>query len=929
MSSGVRRRLVAATAAIGLAGVLLAGPAAADGQPAAGGAAPVVSGVEVEGLQLEHRDRVLEILGLSPGAPLDRQRLRDGARTLYAGGEIEWLRVASRPDGAGGIVVTVELSERSRIAEIVVHAADGGIRRHTRRWLELRAGEPVSQGQVQAAVRRVERHLRERGFPAARVEPSLDYQRASNSVVVTVDVDPGPPAALAGVELVGVADPDLAAQVLPEMKPGTQLTERLEDRIRNQVESAMRRAGYLEALVVGSERQGPIPHTTLALEVDPGYRYEIVVDAPPAAEELVRDALPDPAKEDLHPAQTGVLAERVRDRLLQRGYLLAEVRAELDASGPQRRLVLHVEPDGQRRIAAVRFEGATVVDRERLEQAVRVHEGRVHGVLAQRVDTASLETDRLAVETLYRERGYVDARVSGPRFEAVGADGVAVVFEIVEGQRWTVTRVMLDGFPADMVTTLEGPEVGGIEAAPFDPRRVESARRRLETALLNAGYPEARVTAAVDTSHPPEAAVTFDAVPGDYVVIADVVVAGLEHTREQVVRREVAAAGVVPGAPLSQQAILEAQRLVYELGLFRRVQIVTVPGQERRTRRGLVVRCDEGLQRSYLFGIGWDNVDHLRATLGWSHLNLLGGAHAFSAELRLSEREQRWQLGLREHRLPWLEAPGYLSVYRTSERFDTWSQLRRGLILEVGDRRRTPRRTWLRYQYQIVKPDAPDEILSDLERQDQEIFLASLTPTFEWDTRDDPLVPSRGLLSSTSLEYAFPAFQATAEFLKLQTFLSAYRPWLDGTAAMGLRLGLIEPLGPDNGEPPNLQVPLATRFFAGGRVSHRAFAIDRLGIVGETLDANRDPIGGNALLILNLEYVQPLRGLLSAVAFVDAGNVWSSPESIDLRQVRWGAGLGLRAATPAGPLRLEYGWKLDREPGESTGELYLSFGIPF
>jgi outer membrane protein insertion porin family len=144
-----------------------------------------------------------------------------------------------------------------------------------------------------------------------------------------------------------------------------------------------------------------------------------------------------------------------------------------------------------------------------------------------------------------------------------------------------------------------------------------------------------------------------------------------------------------------------------------------------------------------------------------------------------------------------------------------------------------------------------------------------------------------------------------------------------------VRVGLIEPLGTDNGEPPNLQVPLATRFFAGGRVSHRAFATDRLGIVGETLDESRDPIGGNALLIVNLEYVQPIRSIFSAVAFVDVGNLWASPDAIDPTEVRWGVGLGLRAATPAGPLRLEYGYKLDREPGESSGELFLSFGIPF
>jgi outer membrane protein assembly factor BamA len=45
--------------------------------------------------------------------------------------------------------------------------------------------------------------------------------------------------------------------------------------------------------------------------------------------------------------------------------------------------------------------------------------------------------------------------------------------------------------------------------------------------------------------------------------------------------------------------------------------------------------------------------------------------------------------------------------------------------------------------------------------------------------------------------------------------------------------------------------------------------------------------------------------------------------------LRFAAGLGVRVVTPAGPLRAEYGWKLDAEPGESSGEFFLSFGVPF
>ncbi len=117
---------------------------------------------------------------------------------------------------------------------------------------------------------------------------------------------------------------------------------------------------------------------------------------------------------------------------------------------------------------------------------------------------------------------------------------------------------------------------------------------------------------------------------------------------------------------------------------------------------GIVVLLEEGLHKSYLVGFGWNETDRFRVTLGWYHLNLFGGAHAFSAETVLSSREQRFQLGLREPRLPKLDLPAYLVVYQTYEEFPTYSQRRRGLWIDVGDRHKLPFRSWLRYLYQIL-----------------------------------------------------------------------------------------------------------------------------------------------------------------------------------------------------------------------------------
>jgi outer membrane protein insertion porin family len=41
------------------------------------------------------------------------------------------------------------------------------------------------------------------------------------------------------------------------------------------------------------------------------------------------------------------------------------------------------------------------------------------------------------------------------------------------------------------------------------------------------------------------------------------------------------------------------------------------------------------------------------------------------------------------------------------------------------------------------------------------------------------------------------------------------------------------------------------------------------------------------------------------------------------------AGAGIRFRSPAGPVRLEYGYNLNRRKGDDAGTLHFSIGYPF
>ena len=140
--------------------------------------------------------------------------------------------------------------------------------------------------------------------------------------------------------------------------------------------------------------------------------------------------------------------------------------------------------------------------------------------------------------------------------------------------------------------------------------------------------------------------------------------------------------------------------------------------------------------------------------------------------------------------------------------------------------------------------------------------------------------------------------------------------------ATSLRLGLAK------GFRDTVELPLQRRFFAGGGRTIRGFELDTAG----PLDENGEPLGGNAVFVMNLEYRFPVVSSFGAVVFFDYGSAFELVEDMNFGDMRKTAGVGIRYHTPIGPLTLDWGYKLDRrfEPiRESPSEFFLSVGHAF
>jgi outer membrane protein insertion porin family len=140
------------------------------------------------------------------------------------------------------------------------------------------------------------------------------------------------------------------------------------------------------------------------------------------------------------------------------------------------------------------------------------------------------------------------------------------------------------------------------------------------------------------------------------------------------------------------------------------------------------------------------------------------------------------------------------------------------------------------------------------------------------------------------------------------------------------------------------QYPFAERFVVGGINTVRGFDYGKAGRVDPFTG---EIFGGNKELVFNAEYLFPLiqEAKMKGVLFFDAGRSFddqgrfridpttqtpialvgpdgqpmTTGERLRIRELRYSVGFGIRMLLPIGPIRLEWGYNLDAQPGEKTG----------
>jgi outer membrane protein insertion porin family len=351
-----------------------------------------------------------------------------------------------------------------------------------------------------------------------------------------------------------------------------------------------------------------------------------------------------------------------------------------------------------------------------------------------------------------------------------------------------------------------------------------------------------------------------------------------------------------------------------------------------------VVDVKEAKTGAFSFGGGYSTVDQFigfveveQKNFDWRNWPYFTGAGQ-DLKLRASfgTLTQDFDLSFTE---PWVfDYPvsfGFDGYRRTRDREEDvgygYDQRITGGDLRLGRELTDYLRTDLTYRLDRIEiTNISEDATFDLNREEGKNNISSIEPSLTFDSRDNVFIPTKGNLITSSWQYAGGPLAGDKDFWKFYARASHYIPLFRGSVLeFRGRVGLADPYGDSP------VVPIYERFFAGGANTIRGYHERKIGPIDSV---SKDPLGGESTVIGNLEYTYPIWSFLRLAAFYDTGNVWKKIDDIDFGDLKSGIGFGVRLKTPMGPVLVDYGIPLDKEPGEDKkggGQFHFSMSHGF
>jgi outer membrane protein assembly complex protein YaeT len=891
-----------------------------------------VKAVELPGVRDEAQ--LLQMIEQKPGKPLDRDQVRESIRTLFATGLFGDIQAEVTPSG-DGVILTFATALNFFVGAVNV---EGGPTHPSAYQIvnasKFQLGELYSADKLQRAVENIRLLMQQNGYYRARVTAESTSNPATQQADILFHIKAGEPAHIGEVTLTGhSAWSKGQLQDIAAMHPGDRITAaRITNSLQRLRKRLQKQQRVLAQVLISAQTYQPesnsVDYTYL---IDPGPVVVVYALGIHVSRGVLRKEIPiyqeNAVDEDL--LNEGKI--NLLNYLQSRGYYDASVRYERQSGPDVSRVIYRVDPGEVHKLELIRVTGNKYFSTQVLRQRLQIHTaGRFFS--KGRYSSVLLRSDVAGLKALYVSNGFRDAKIDTQVDDDYqgNPNKLAVRIQIEEGPQTLVGTFRIDG--NKKISAQSFPELRTQEGQPYSELNLARDRDAILNYYFNHGFSNASLEISVQpmAGEGNREDVTFNVQEGEQFFVNRVMVAGLEHTRNYVVQREIQPK---VGQPLSQGEILDTQTKLYDLGIFSQVDTaVQNPGGDD-PQKNVLVQVQEAKRYTFTYGVGLEFETGLpagenapagktgvspRVALNITRLNVGGRDQTLTFQSHVGTLQQ---LGLVSYEVPKVFNHGNLKLFYTifydnsvnvatftSQRLEGKIDLRQDL-----GRQQANHTTTMTYRFDYRRVKASD-IVSDF--SPVEFSLLSLPahiggPGFTYirDKRDNPLESTKGqyftldgFVSSNYVGSQSDYGRALGQDSTYYAFGPANHKLV---FARSTTLGMEQVYGGTRILPPggcplnNLQtacqsnisiIPLPELFFAGGGNSHRGFALNQAG----PRDPNSGyPVGGSALFVNSEELRFPSATLpflgegFGFAIFHDMGNVFTAGHDLVKGLGRW------------------------------------------
>ncbi|MGA8212081.1 MAG: POTRA domain-containing protein [Candidatus Sulfotelmatobacter sp.] len=891
----------------------------------------IVQSIELPGVP--DSDHLLQLLPQKPGQPLDRDQVRESIRVLFATGRFADIQAEITPSGPE-VLLTFTTSLNFFVGAVDVEGVPGHPNyNQIVNATKLQLGELHTVDKLNRGLQNVRQLMQENGYYRARVTAESTSNAANQQVNILFHITAGEPAHVGEVKLTGHATFSQGQlQDIARMHPGDRVTAaRVTSSLQRLRKKFQKQQRVLAQVSIAEQRFNPqsnaVDYTYL---IEPGPVVVIYPQGFHISHGVMKKEVPVYEENALDDDLLNEGKRNLLDYLQSRGHFDATVEVQKETSSEMIRVIYRINPGPLHKLELIEITGNKYFPRRMLRSRLQIEPsgkfspGRYSGAL--------LKSDVANLQALYVSSGFREVKiVTKVDDDYHHTDNhLAVHIQIEEGQQTLSGTVHILGDQKIEAKTFT--ELRTIEGQPYSEQNLADDREYILNYYFNHGFSNANlaITTTPSLSQANREDVTYTIHEGEQFFVHQVMVAGLDHTRDYVVQREIQ---VAAGQPLSQQDLLDTQRKLYDLGIFSQVDTAVQNPEGSDSEKNVLVQAQEARRYTFTYGLGLEFETGLpagasaptgaagvspRVGLDITRLNMGGRDQTLTFQSHVGRLQQR---GLISYEIPKLFNNDRLKLFYTafydnsldvstftSQRWEGKIDLRQqiGQLLPNYSSSIT-----YRFDYRRVKASS---IVPDLSPAEFSLFslparVAGPGLTYIRDKRDNPLESTKGQYFTLDAFAASSYFGSQANYGRVlgqdATYYAFGRPNHKFVFARSTTLGLEQVYHGSVVLPPgacqivNLVsscpsgisvIPLPELFFAGGGNSHRGFGLNQ---AGPRDPDSGFPVGGSALFVNSEELRFPQISLpylgegFGFAIFHDMGNVFTAGHDLLTGLMRW------------------------------------------